>query len=341
MTKTVQLNPIELLVVSKFPKSLCNESNAKAFGLTPAQFQQQRQDVEAYRQELKERTADEIQTLLDECRAQYQEEQEEKARAEVQKKDLAEKQYFFNQPPSTADFDYWSKAKHWTLDEAIALSFGKDPEIVNWKSVSPLTNISSFAKKYERLRGLALRAVPWKELFDPILPSLFIAWAKRNDISFPEELEEKAIRYGGRATDWKAAYEKLREETSAEKATYEKYIADYSARYDGAMALLDERSALTDKVFAQRDLLLAELETLRADKGNIPEKPLKSKERQTILKLIIGMAIDGYGFDPNASRSPTAREISSSLALLGISIDEDTVRNWLKEAKEVYDPVTV
>jgi hypothetical protein len=35
---------------------------------------------------------------------------------------------FFNQPDAVADYDHWSKTAHWTLDEAIALSFGKAPE---------------------------------------------------------------------------------------------------------------------------------------------------------------------------------------------------------------------
>lgn len=41
----------------------------------------------------------------------------------------------FNLPHGSADFDYWSKAAHWTLDEALGLSFGKAPERVTWHIV--------------------------------------------------------------------------------------------------------------------------------------------------------------------------------------------------------------
>ena len=57
-------------------------------------------------------------------------------RAGMEKQHLEDDQrQFFNQPRAAADFDYWSKMTHWTLDEAIALSFGKAPEVVNEKSL--------------------------------------------------------------------------------------------------------------------------------------------------------------------------------------------------------------
>ncbi len=61
-------------------------------------------------------------------------------------------------------------------------------------------------------------------------------------------------------------------------------------------------------------------------------KSLSDKERSSLLKMIIGMAIEGYRYDPTAKRGPTASEIASDLQLLGISLDEDTIRRWLKEA---------
>jgi hypothetical protein len=66
-------------------------------------------------------------------------------------------------------------------------------------------------------------------------------------------------------------------------------------------------------------------------------KPLHPKERNTLLKLVLGMAVDGYGYDPKASRSSIPKEIAGHLELHGLRIDEDTVRRWLNEAKEVHD----
>jgi hypothetical protein len=44
------------------------------------------------------------------------------------KSDYDENQRVFNRPSAVADFDYWSRMSYWTLDEALALSFGKAPE---------------------------------------------------------------------------------------------------------------------------------------------------------------------------------------------------------------------
>ncbi|MGH1397652.1 MAG: hypothetical protein ACRBCT_00360 [Alphaproteobacteria bacterium] len=63
-----------------------------------------------------------------------------------------------------------------------------------------------------------------------------------------------------------------------------------------------------------------------------PSKSADTIKRNTLLKMIIGMAIGGYGYDPTKNRNTTAREIQSDLALQGINLDEDTIRNWLKEA---------
>ncbi|MBG7619323.1 hypothetical protein I5R65_07595 [Herbaspirillum sp. AP02] len=65
-------------------------------------------------------------------------------------------------------------------------------------------------------------------------------------------------------------------------------------------------------------------------------KPLGNRERETLLKIILGMAIKGYAYDPDAKRSSIAKEISEDLQKLGMSIDDDTVRNHLNRAKDIF-----
>jgi len=66
----------------------------------------------------------------------------------IEKADREEKARFFNRSSANADFSHWSKATYWTLDEAIALSFGKAPEVVKWESVQSLVGVSPFAFQY-------------------------------------------------------------------------------------------------------------------------------------------------------------------------------------------------
>lgn len=61
-------------------------------------------------------------------------------------------------------------------------------------------------------------------------------------------------------------------------------------------------------------------------------KPLSTRERNTFLRIIIGLAIDGYGYVPGAARSGTAKEISDYLFAVGVGVGEDTIRHILQDA---------
>jgi hypothetical protein len=73
----------------------------------------------------------------------------------------------------------------------------------------------------------------------------------------------------------------------------------------------------------------------------LDDKPMATRERNTLLKLVIGMAVKGYTHDPVAKKSTAPKEIADDLAELGISIDPDTVRKYLKEAANTVLPAKV
>lgn len=60
-----------------------------------------------------------------------------------------------------------------------------------------------------------------------------------------------------------------------------------------------------------------------------------TRERETLLKIIIAAAIDGYGYSPTEKKSAVPRELTEKLQQLGIPLDVDTVRKKLKEAAEL------
>ena len=53
-----------------------------------------------------------------------------------------------------------------------------------------------------------------------------------------------------------------------------------------------------------------------------------------MLKLIIAMAIDGYGYNPADTKSPFPRELTEIVRNKRMEISDDTVRKYLKEARE-------
>lgn len=82
--------------------------------------------------------------------------------------------------------------------------------------------------------------------------------------------------------------------------------------------------------------------TARTEQRGCPEKVAKvsqdadmklhPKEKTSLLKMVIAMAKASYDFDPDQNRSKVAADIVQDAESLGISIDGDTVRKWLKEA---------
>lgn len=77
-----------------------------------------------YENELSTISDDELDTLFNETMRNNQ--------AEAKgKRELEEKARFFNRANAEADLDHWSKTAYWTLDEAVALTFGKKPRVVN------------------------------------------------------------------------------------------------------------------------------------------------------------------------------------------------------------------
>jgi hypothetical protein len=110
--------------------------------------------------------------------SRYNAEKQREYQNAVEKAAQEERERFFNQPHAAADFEHWSRLAHWTLDEAVALSFDKAPERVNWQTIFKFLQLSPFAVQYSRRREIALRAAQWKQLYDPVLPGIFLAWAK-------------------------------------------------------------------------------------------------------------------------------------------------------------------
>jgi hypothetical protein len=104
-----------------------------------------------------------------------------------------------------------------------------------------------------------------------------------------------------------------------------------------------------DSVLVVRTDALREFEQLIADnehgKNSMTctasnKSELSESERNTILKLIIGMAIDAYGYDPESNKNTATGNnhgsIKAALERVGLSADEKTIIKYLKEAVVRY-----
>lgn len=298
-------DPINFLMVQKFPDWWDLYSAPRPGGpqLTYAEREARLKAVHAYERHLRNLPPDELAAL-------YHAEQEAVERVLAEHYERKDRLAFFSLRAADYDLDHWSRLSLWTLDEAVALTFGKSPKIVNWERIKPGIELSPFATRYAKLFGQAERAKFAGLLTDPVPPGVFLAWAKRAGVAYPKELEDTVAANGQSIADWQTAYDAL-------KADHERTIQ------------------LRDAIVAERDAEIAELRAQiahAAREKEAAEKPLAAKERDSLLKLVIGMAVDGYGYNPTDTRSPIPGQIAGHLHVLGISISDDTVRKWLNEA---------
>lgn len=305
--------PIDYLVKRKFPGNIKFPEDV-FFGHTDSSHLSKVQDNQLLRQrqERAEQAASYRHDLLKlskgELEALYQQEKQLALQELQEKQDREEAAKFYNQPFADANFTHWGRAAYWSLEEAIALSFGKNPRIVSLAKIKP--NIEGayapFYERYRDLHDLAQRAKLMRQLTDPVLPGYFIAWVKRNGVAVPAELESEVRKNGGSIADWRTVYDTLH-------AAFEAY----------------KQNAATELATAQ-----AQIEELQADLRERQEKPLGTRERETLLKMIITMAMRGYGYNPEAKKNEAVSEIHQDLTSLGMSLEQDTIRKWLKLSAE-------
>lgn len=96
--------------------------------------------------------------------------------------------------------------------------------------------------------------------------------------------------------------------------------------------------ALPDNcVLVVRPAALFELQSYLASLDEAPLVKLKpaelvTRERDTVLKLLLTMAIEGFGHDPRAKRGEAVSKIADASQRHGMEVSDDTVRSYLKEA---------
>jgi hypothetical protein len=337
---------VDYLVQRRFPRAyMLNIPPSIGTGRgAPPDTRQLRVAVDGFRSELTALSLQELIARFDEEKGREFEQLRAKAEQEERKR-------FFNHPGAAADYEHWSRAAHWTLDEAIALSLGKAPELVRWDRLQSLTATKSpFVIQYARRRDLSLRAKTWQQLFDPVLPGIFLAWAKRTDIDVPADLVEAVQKRGVQIADWKDLYEQAAAGLKSAMEMYDRateihagQIADWERLYKQANETLQAERDQIIKILEEKNRQIAALEGRVALSGasdhsltrpTAEEKSLSTKERETLLKMVIGMARDSYKYDPKLNRSNVPQEIANDLAKHEISLDVDTVRKWLKQAAE-------
>ena len=239
----------------------------------------------------------------------------QKLRASLIAKDAeaAEARQFFNQPQARADFAHWAKLDYWTLEEGIALCFGKSPKVVTRKSVEPARDVSPFARQFMDALEIAARARAMDQIADSNIPGFFIAWAKRMELPFPAELEALVAKRAP-VMDWQAACEKWQANSQQWQEAHGKATA---------------RVAELERALAA---------ALQSAPNGI-NKPLATVERENLLALIGALCeLAGLDLRPETQGFAEAKKLANELARRNVTLTPQTVAGKIVAGRELIAP---
>ena len=205
------------------------------------------------------------------------------------------------------DYAFWARAKKWSEEEATLLAVGCDPASVRGlqnrimhMQHSTNTDEQMFSLRLAQMSVLVDRHFGIPHFHVTIGPTEFVSWLQDMKIWVPPGMAEAVGTFDRPPVDWqsRAVESERRAETSAKRVT-------------------DLEAAIAD--------------------GAINASSA-TRERDSLLKLVIGMAIGGYGYDPRGMRSPVPAQIATDLQTRGLSLSDDTIRKYLREGAELLPP---
>ncbi len=245
----------------------------------------------------------------------------------------------FNSLGSAADFDHWGRCSYWSIEEAVALTLGKEPARATLKIVSPFAVLSPFAQRYLKLHEIVRRAVASKQLTEPTYIGPYLAWAKRLDIDVAPGLIAACEMRGIEVQDWKGLFDELlplHEKAKAEIVSLTTSLETSADQWGRLKASTDERIQMLEAELQLLNITVHELRSALKAKPKVSSAA--ARERGSMLKLVAGLVVAAYGAKPVRTRSELPAEIARDLERAGLPLDVDTVRKYLKEAADILPP---
>jgi hypothetical protein len=195
------------------------------------------------------------------------------------------------------DLAQWDYADAITAQQAVTLVQGHDPSAVVAvdMSNSPLYGLM------ERCYGARRR---WLQLE----PDAEVNWADLG-VESPEQMLESV-----------EMHQRVNHHDGVDE--------DGAYRHNLLHWLTTEQSANVDGQRFSRSELARWLSTMKvkseykflADKASEDDTPLGTKERSSLLKILLGMAIDGYGYNPADKKSEIPGQIEAAVKSIGLNM---------------------
>jgi hypothetical protein len=249
--------------------------------------------------------------------------------------------YLFHHRNSGADLGHWTKLPVWTLDEVVSLSLGKNPDLIDWDLVELYRDDIPLAKELWDRRRLVHRYKEIGRLSDTVFPNDFIEWAHHTETDLPSALKDAVAARWQQAVDWrqlcydqKAYYDELVGKWKSACDAIDGERQELAAKVSSLLTAIEVRDHSVSQLRECQHLLEGAYGEARGKAEVDPDRPLHTKERDSLLKIAIGLAVRGYGYDPAENRSPAVNQMIDDMADAGISLSVDTLRKFLRAGSE-------
>jgi hypothetical protein len=74
-------------------------------------------------------------------------------------------------------------------------------------------------------------------------------------------------------------------------------------------------------------------------KNGSKSRVFDERQRKTMLKILLSLAVNKFRFNPNNKRSSASKNIASTTELCGLSVTDETIRDHLKSAVAEYPKI--
>jgi hypothetical protein len=260
---------------------------------------------------------------------------------------------------SPPDFQHYAMLAYWTASDCVALFLGKNPAWINSPSILASFAHTELGAEYGKLTETVRRAVEVGDLEKRAKPADVIKWARLIKLRLPTELSElfpmdgpdqftSAALDGGVPTigrrdhyeELQRAYNELSERSQVSMQSlgdqHKVHMNSLTANFEKALAEIRQHyTARLEEAHTERATANKETEALRTHlEKSGQDKPLQTRERESLRLIALLGAIQGFEYDPNKNNA-AASQISIALENLGLGLSDDAIRGHLKAGAEM------
>ena len=265
----------------------------------------------------------------------------------LQARENIEAGLFLNKPAAFADYGYWARQLLWTVEDAVCLSLGRNPDVLNEAQIEaagPTAKSSTLAKEYFARCRIASSWIRAGQLYAEGTPGDMLAWLNRAKLSYAPELAHAVEEMGHQIADWKVLYDRTVEDLAHVRseneqlrealARWQEYAAQLETQGDGEKAELERK---VQELLTANKLLVNSASAPATGNEMEEQETIDPRIRTTLYSLINVMSVEKYRYNPKEAKSAAPGNIVDAVLRQGLEYSDKTVRKHLRVAAEIAE----